>query len=296
MPFHHNREASPPNRVVVIGSGGFIGKALIDNLNRLKIPILGISRQDIDLCANDADEALSEKLDSNDTVVMLSAVTPDKGSDVRAFENNISIGASVCHAIETVKPAHVVYFGSDAAYPFVEGMVSEQSDAVATDLYSAAHIAREIMFKRNADCPLAILRPTLIFGSQDPHNSYGPNRLRRAAQKEQEITVFGNGEEKRDHIYINDVIGLTTEMILHKTEGILNLATGNSISYFDLAGKIAENFEEKIEINCTERQNAITHRHFDITELLKLFPGFKFTPFSTALKTAHQEMLLDHAE
>ena len=44
------------------------------------------------------------------------------------------------------------------------------------------HIARELMIKQLVKSPIAVLRPTLIYGAGDPHNSYGPNRLRRMAQ------------------------------------------------------------------------------------------------------------------
>ena len=29
--------------------------------------------------------------------------------------------------------------------------------------------------------PVGILRPTLVYGANDPHNGYGPNRFRRLA-------------------------------------------------------------------------------------------------------------------
>jgi len=45
--------------------------------------------------------------------------------------------------------------------------------------------------------PLAILRPTLVYGAGDPHNGYGPNRFRRLASANQPIVLFGEGEERR---------------------------------------------------------------------------------------------------
>ena len=52
---------------------------------------------------------------------------------------------------------------------------------------------------------ITIVRPTLIYGSSDPHNGYGPNQFIRLAQAKKDLSLFGRGEEKRDHVNVNDV-------------------------------------------------------------------------------------------
>ena len=67
--------------------------------------------------------------------------------------------------------------------------------------------------------PLAILRPTLIYGEKDPHNGYGPNQFRRKANKGEAITLFGEGEERRDHVAIDDVRGMRQRLVGVKKSG-----------------------------------------------------------------------------
>ena len=43
---------------------------------------------------------------------------------------------------------------------------------------------------------------TLVYGFLDPHNGYGPNLFVRKSKFENQIKLFGNGEELRDHIDI----------------------------------------------------------------------------------------------
>ena len=50
------------------------------------------------------------------------------------------------------------------------------------------------------------MRPTLIYGKKDPHNGYGPNKFLRKISSNQNIDLFGKGEERRDHVYIEDVV------------------------------------------------------------------------------------------
>jgi nucleoside-diphosphate-sugar epimerase len=103
------------------------------------------------------------------------------------------------------------------------------------------------------------------------------------AKKEHRILLFGKGEEKRDHIYVLDVVRLITLCLRHKSQGTLNLATGTSISFIEVAQKVAELAGGEIEIECTPRANPITHIHFDITALIKGFTTFQFTPLEVGL-------------
>jgi nucleoside-diphosphate-sugar epimerase len=104
------------------------------------------------------------------------------------------------------------------------------------------------------------------------------------AEERGKITLFGQGEEKRDHLYIEDAVGLIGLTLTHKSVGVLNLATGVSVSFMQAAQKVAELAEGKVEIECLPRNNPITHVHFDVTATLKAFPQFKFTALDEGLR------------
>ena len=288
---HQSPEPTDPARVVVLGGRGFVGGELRAALGQAGIPPLAPARLEVDLAAPDAGDRLAGMLKPTDSVVLLAALTPDKGRGVGPFVANIAIGAAVARALEHVTPAHVVYFSSDAVYPMHDGRISEASCAQPPDLYGMMHLARETLVATAARTPVAVLRPTLLYGAADTHNSYGPNRLRRAAHKEGRIALFGEGEEMRDHVLVDDVVALTLLVLRHRSSGLLNLATGRSISYAELAGKIAAQFERPVEIVGTPRQSPVTHRHFDVTALYKAFPTFRFTPLDEGLAKAHRDMM-----
>lgn len=289
MLIHQHAEETLPARVVVLGANGFVGKAMMQSLARRKIAARAIGRAEIDMAANDAASRLAAELKPDDAVVFLSAITPDKGRSTDSFLANLRMGAALTAALEMSPAAHIVYVSSDAVYPFRAGLVNEESPAEPLDLYGAMHLAREIMMKQVAKTPVAILRPTLIYGAADSHNSYGPNRLRRMARKDGRIVLFGAGEETRDHIYIDDVVELIVQAVLYRSAGTLNLATGSSISYAELAVKIGKIARSKIEIATTKRQNPITHRAFDTTAVYRTFPAFHFTPLDEGLATSSRD-------
>ena len=264
-----------PERVVLLGARGFIGSELARQLNAQSIPTLTVSSQQLDLTAAQAAPALARLLRPTDAVVMLAALTPDKGRDTGTLVRNILMMQSVCAALAQTGCAHLVYFSSDAVYDSAISRVSEDTPAAPQDLYGAMHLVRERMACSIGSGPVLVLRPTLVYGRQDSHNAYGPNRFFRAAKDSGRITLFGGGEETRDHIAVEDVAALTIRCMLTQRSGILNVATGVSTAFSEVANLVVAQSAQPVEIVRTPRVNAITHRHYDITRLIKAFPDFR---------------------
>jgi nucleoside-diphosphate-sugar epimerase len=244
---HANPGPQIPERVVLLGAGGFIGGALAADLGSRGVPLLPLSSQDIDLTCADAAPKLAALIRPGDSLVMLTAVTPDRGGDLQTLRRNLKMGHSLCAALDRSPCAHVIYFSSDAVYSFRTSLISEVSDPEPATLYGVMHRARELILRETIRCPLLILRPTQVFGLGDTHDSYGPTRMRHSAAAKSRIVLSGEGEETRDHILIHDLVELVYALLTHCSTGILNAATGESVSYRDLAQVIASQFEEEIE-------------------------------------------------
>ena len=288
---HQNQAPTKPVRVVLVGARGFIGAAIRRELDSTKVPTLALTSAEVDLADPGAAERLAALARPDDTVVMLAAITPDKGRDRATLMKNLAMMHNVCAALENTGCAHLVYFSSDAVYAPKVSLVTEEVPAAPGDLYGAMHCTRELMAHGLAKVPVLVLRPTLVYGEGDTHNSYGPNRFRRAAQKDGKITLFGGGEETRDHIHVDDVAALTVRCLLNKSTGTLNVATGVSRSFGEIAEIVASQFSRRIEINATPRANPVTHRHFDVTGLIKAFPGLRFIPLEEGIARVHRETM-----
>ena len=263
------------NRVVILGSRGFVGRALCEQLEAMGTQVVAPASMEINLAETGCVDKLLALLKPSDAVVMLAALTPDKGRDIATLMKNLAMMQNVCAALGQSSCAHFTYFSSDAVYDSALSLVGEDTPASPQDLYGVMHYTREIMAK-SLKVPVLILRPTLIYGLGDTHNSYGPNRFRRMAEKTGEITLFGEGEDKRDHIHIDDVIAFTLCCLMSKKTGILNLATGVSKTFYEVAKSVSKQFENPIKIITTPRVNPVTQRHYDVTRLIKTFPDFRF--------------------
>jgi UDP-glucose 4-epimerase len=288
---HQHPNPRKPERVVLLGARGFIGAAIRKRLESQGVPSLGLTSADLNLLDVSAADNLVAMLNPGDAVLMLAALTPDKGRDIATMMKNFAMMQTVCTAVGKIGCAHFVYFSSDAVYSDADSRVTEETPASPRDLYGGMHYTREIMARSLAKVPVLVLRPTLIYGLDDTHNSYGPNRFRRAAQKDGKITLFGGGEETRDHIHVDDVAALTVRCLLHWSAGTLNVATGISHSFHETAELVAKQFKNTLEIVKTPRANPVTHRHYDLTNTIKAFPDIRFIALEDGVARVHREML-----
>lgn len=283
---HLNTIATKPDRVVIIGAGGFVGGAIRKKLETDGVPVLALTRREIDLLADGAAVKLVQILRSTDSVVMVSALAPVK--TVPMLMQNLQMAEAVCAAFAEKPVSHVVYISSDAVYTDDANPVSESSHCAPSTLHGMMHAARELMLKSASAAPVAMLRPTLIYGAADPHSGYGPNRFRRQADKGEPITIFGNGEEQRDHIFVDDVATLAALMLTHRSRGALNAVTGISTSFHDIAHIVAKLHNGTVtKVPRPGPRPHLLHRFFDITEALKAFPDFRFTSLQDGLAKTH---------
>ncbi|OUX36474.1 MAG: hypothetical protein CBE33_05640 [Candidatus Pelagibacter sp. TMED273] len=258
------------NNILLFGGSGFLGNNFSNLLKKQNNNHSIISSKDINLIDTESKSKLTDLNNcENCILIFFSALTPDKGKNIDTYNNNIKMAENFLSVFndEFKNNNHIIYISSDAVYPLTIENIEFDTYPSPTDLYSSMHLTREIMFKNVFKRNLTILRPTLIYGYGDTHNSYGPNRFFRQMLDKNEINIFGEGSDVRDHLYINDLCRIIYEIIKNKIYGTLNLATGNSISYSDLA-LIYKNMFKEIKINKIPVNNQKTVRYFNVKSFL----------------------------
>ncbi len=287
MLIHHHSKPATPTRVVIIGAGGFVGGAIVRYLEKEQIGFLAVTRKEIDLLQPEAVGKLKAILQPSDSVVFVSAMAPAK--TVTMLMDNLRMAEAFCDALATTPIHHLVYISSDAVYTDDANPVREDSPRAPTTVHGMMHAARELMLTSSTTAPVVCLRPTLIYGAADPHNGYGPNRFRRQAKQGQPINIFGEGEEQRDHVLVDDVARIATLALAHRSEGALNVVTGVSTSFNQIAELIAKQFEGKVVSQPRPGPRPhLVHRFFDVTNTHKAFPNFRYIPLEKGLELAKQ--------
>lgn len=289
MLHHLYAEITKPKRVVILGGNGFIGGAISHRLAVEGIPVLGLGSKELNLVSPDACQKLINHLNNDDVLIFVSAKAPCK--DLAMLLENTQIAKSVCEALKISPVAQVIYISSDAVYGDSDSPMTEDSAVCPSSIHGIMHLTREVALTQAYAGPLAIVRPTLVYGLDDPHNGYGPNLFRRLAADSKEITLFGNGEELRDHVDVEDIAELVLQIILHKSKGVINAVSGDLVSFRELAEFMAASFDTNVSVRSSVRSTPMPHngyRAFDNSAVPKSFPNFKFKPYKEGLMRVNQ--------
>lgn len=279
-------------RVVIIGKNGFIGKTLIDNLLNLGIHSYNIGRDDIDLTSIDAVSFFTSRIKPKDVIVFAAGDVPVK--KINQLNANLTGIENFIEGVTGIDIAQLIYVSSDAVYMDSHEPLVEESIKAPQSLHGLMHLTREVFLQSSTlQNQLCIVRPTLIYGTRDPHNGYGPCSFLRLARKNEDIQLFGAGEELRDFIHISDVAHVITEIILKGAIGQLNIASGLVNSFAEVARTVLDITNSKSKIFENPRIGAVPHngyRPFDITNLKTFLPFYKPIPISEGLKIMHTEL------
>jgi UDP-glucose 4-epimerase len=276
----------PPANVIVLGHTGFIGRALQAFFERRGTPVHGFSTANLDLRQPAALESLDGCLDAASCLVVSSATAPGSAMTPAALADNVTMIANLATYLESHPVKTCVYLSSDAVYPMIDEPVTEATLTDLSAFYALSKHAAERLLEhatRKSGAALLVVRPTAVYGPGDTHNGYGPNRFARTIASERVVRLFGQGEETRDHIYIDDLVQAIGRLSLVGQPGVFNVATGSSHSFMEVAELLRNSAPYDIEIVTSPRQSAVTHRRFDVSRLLAALPGFEFTRIDVGL-------------
>jgi nucleoside-diphosphate-sugar epimerase len=290
---NHHSSAIKPQRAVILGASGFVASNLARHFNEQQINHRVIGSKEIDLLKPQCVFELQSAIHDGDALVITSGLTPDKGRDIGTFMKNLKMAENLASFIECASLSQVIYISSDSVYNGDVLPIRESSTRQPRDLYSLMHIAREQIMKfatAKQKTPLCIFCPCAIYGAGDTHNSYGPNRFFRTALSERKITLFGNGEEVRDHVFIEDVVQLLNLCLQHRSEGIINAVSGTTVTFHELASKISDLCNQDVRVEHQARESQVAHREFDVSERTKAFPSFIPTPLDDGLAKTFLEL------
>jgi UDP-glucose 4-epimerase len=245
---------------VVLGKKSFISSSIKEIFIKKKISSIFYGKDDINFLNNKSIKNFKKKITrlKKFNLIIISAIVPAK--NVKDYAKNIIIIKNIISSLDQKKINKIIYVSSDAVYADTKKEISETSKTDPTSIHGLMHLNREKLLSLYYAQKLIIVRSTLLFGSKDPHNSYGPNSFIRLAKNKKNIILFGNGEEKRDHLFVGDFAFIIYCLLINKNikKGIFNAASGKVISFYDIA-KLVKKKYKLIKICKTKRTSPMPH-------------------------------------
>ena len=273
------------SKIIVFGSGGFIGNAICKLLTTANERVVRIDRKAFSEIKSTPIH-FQKTLEQTDIIIFCAAIVPAKTS--KDFTDNMILVNDFINLTNGHRFAYLLNISSDAVYGDYKRPISESDSPQPTSTHGMMHYSREFILHESFAHVMGNLRPTLIFGPRDPHNSYGPNRFIRQALAKNPIEIIGLGEEQRDHIFIDDVAKIAQRMIELRLRGTVNAATGQTTDYKTIALYIQSQIP-KAHITFMDRQQQnIPHngyRAFDTSKLQQIAPDLKVLDVEQGIKT-----------
>jgi UDP-glucose 4-epimerase len=278
-------------KCLVIGHSGFLGQRFIRHIQAAypDMQVAGLSQLELDLTSGNAVQTLAPYLDPETCVVMMAAVKRQLGDDLSAFSVNLQMVENLARALQTRPVGRLVYLSSAAVYgEDIENLaISEATAPIPRSYYGIAKLTSEHLlakiFGDSATDRLVLVRPTTIYGFDEPGTAYGPAGFLKKALAEEPITLWGDGSELRDFVYVDDAVQILAQLCLGQGSGCINIVSGESTTFRDMLATISTLLNRPLNITSRERSKNKVDQRYDNRRLRQWMPQLKFRSVADSL-------------
>jgi UDP-glucose 4-epimerase len=252
---------------IVTGGAGFIGSHIVEKLKRLDHMVVVIDNEYSD---NDnfhwRKDTLNVNIDITDYKALKQACTgadyifhlaaearigPAIENPVNALNINTIGTCNVLQCAREVKAKKVLYSSTSSGYGLNEAPNVETQPDDCLNPYSVSKIAGEKLCKMYTDLyglNTIIFRYFNVFGERAPRKGqYAPVTgifLRQKAAGEP-LTIVGDGEQRRDYIYVKDVANANVMAAISNPDDdaygqVYNVGSGKNYSVNEIASFISD--------------------------------------------------------
>ena len=269
-------------RVLITGGAGFIGSHLVEHFQgKAEVRVLdnlrsgyrkNIENFDVDFQLGDiCDRAAVDKaMDGVDYVFHLAAMISVPESMSKIAEciqiNNLGmlnvLESAAEHGVKKLCfSTSAAIYGDNPVVPKIETMFPEPKSPYAITKLDGEYYCK--MFTQEGKLQTACLRYFNVFGPrQDPKSAYAaavPIFIEKALNNE-DLTIFGDGEQTRDFVFVKDVVAANAFFAQSEFTGVHNIAYGGKITINDLASEIIRLTGSKSKIiHLPERAGDVKH-------------------------------------
>lgn len=239
-------------RVLVTGGAGFIGSNLVDNLlgwgdtvlvvDNLSTGKLSNLDSQVDLIELDIRSPELAKVikdfrpDAVSHCAAQASVTASMNFPVLDFETNLVGGVNLCQAVLASEATQFVYlstggglYGSEVDAPTKE---DDPINPISINGLSKWTLEGALKVLIRDAMPLKILRLANVYGrGQDPKGEAGVVSIfAERMLREEPVKIFGDGEQTRDFVYIDDVVRCHDLALLEPGPLTVNVSSGLACS------------------------------------------------------------------
>jgi len=303
-------------RVLVTGGAGFIGSHVVDELVRggYEVVVLDdLSNSDLKNIEGVIDRVIfvrgdvrdfktvSKAVKGVDAVIHLAALIDAVESlnkpllyhEVNVYGTHVLLKCCVdSGVVRFVYASTAAVYGEPSVIPTPEDSVLEPANPYGLSKLLAEELIK--YYSRAYGLKTTILRLFNVYGPRQWRSGYAgviSRFIERVSRGEPPI-IFGDGEQVRDFIYVEDVAKVFVESLERGVDGVYNLGTGRGVRIKDLAELVinAFGFKDLKPIHAPPRPGDVVRSVADVSKLRKVF-NVKLTELGEGIRKTIEDYL-----
>jgi ADP-L-glycero-D-manno-heptose 6-epimerase len=172
----------------------------------------------------------------------------------------------------------IVYASSAATYGATNGINQEIDEAAPANAYAFSKAIMDNIARRAAveqpDWRIVGLRYFNVYGPREAHKGMPASmilHLSRQMKEGKRPRIFKHGEQKRDFVYVKDIVQGTLRALEAKESGIYNLGSGQARSFNELIAILNDSLGTNFEPEYFDNPHAHyqNHTEADLTHVRK---------------------------
>ena len=273
---------------IVLGNTGFIGKNLENYLLRKKKVVKGFASKKINLLIKAKALKLSKFINSKTIIFFLSFNKNQKNATGEDLQKNLLLTKNFLEVLNKNKPKSVLFFSSQSIYGenTNNSNTTEKTLPDPTSFYGIAKYTAERMVTKYCSekkIPLIIVRIPRVYGLGDDVNNYGPMKFTDFFKKKKTLTLWGDGSEKRDYLYIGDLNEILLKLIKKNFTGLVNICSGTAHSFLQIIKHIESLTKQRYKLKKKRRSRPKVDHIMNNKFLKQIIGDYKFTSLKSGL-------------
>jgi nucleoside-diphosphate-sugar epimerase len=256
------------SKVLLTGASGFLGSRIADELGSACVPVHRGPSAGVQW---DLSQGLKD-LHGVDFDAVCHAAAHIPGQGKADYAPNVRMTEHLLQSLDR-RLSVFCFISTLDVYGPPAGVLTEGSPLAPSTPYAESKLRCEELVRAYAastGTPLLVLRMTHLYGPGERPLKFIPKAI-AAAVDGRPITVYGDGADLRDYLYVDDAAHAVAGVLGKPVAGTYNVASGTSVSIRDVAERIASMTGGRIEY--LPREKPRVDYRFD-TRALQQTTGF----------------------
>ena len=278
--------------ILVTGASGLVGSAIVRELKRVNMSVIGISSKDLNLL--DRTRTFSYVKSIKPTVVIDAAakvggIGGNSNYPVEFLTQNIQIQSNLMDSAHDANVERFIFLGSSCIYPktcpqpikeeyILTGELEQTNSAYAIAKIAGIELIKS--YRKEYNRSWISVMPTNLYGPNDNFNLETSHVLPALIRKfvdaarinSPEVVLWGTGSPLREFLHVDDLAKAILVCLKNYDDmQHINIGSGIEISIKDLSIKIADiiGYNGKISWD-SKYPNGTPRKVLDITKITKL--------------------------